>query len=229
MTTVAAILEQVRDNLDEPSEGQWLDAQLRRWLNAGVDELARDARFDEQQADIAVSIGTQEVTIPADVLVIQHAYFLPTGDNRQIPLTAYHYEQMDNIWGHWQNQTTGDPECFAPRGLAPNLKVFLYPVPDRAGTLRVFYTGRPTPIADDGSDDANQVSIPSAWDDALVHYIEFRALRKDRDPRYQEAFALFVETRESLKESDVLEQARTVVHDGNLGGMPRWLVDPAFD
>lgn len=226
---VSEFLNQVRDVLDDQFGSQWSAGQLRRWVNAGLDDVSRSTHWKELSTDVAVSAGDQTKAIPADVVEIQHAYFLPTGSDEVIPLVAYHYERMDQIWGSWQNSINGDPQAFAPRGVSPNITVWMYPVPDRAGTLRVFYAGQATNIDVNGADDGNQLDMPQAWVDVLVHYVEYRALRKDRDPRWQEAFGLYQQARDELAQHDTLAVARQVVHDAATGGMPRWLVDPTFE
>lgn len=229
MATNAQIITRVRDMLDEATARQWTDAQLRTWMNDGANEIARVTRVLETYSDVAVLAAAQTAALPAAVLEIQHCYWKNTGETQLTPLVPYYYEAMDPIWGSWQNETTGDPVAFAPRGISPNLTVHLYPIPSQAGTLRVFYSNLPTAIATDTSADSSTSPIPEGWVDLLVNYVEYRALRKDRDPRWQEAKALFNEALEQLAEYSVMSIAREMVHDPLVGGQPRWLVDPDWD
>ena len=229
MATNAQVLARVRDMLDEQTAAQWTDLQLRRWLNDGVADLARSTRFYEQSTDVTVLTGTAIATLPSDVMEIQHVYWISTTDStRTKPLIAQHFESMDAVWGQWQNDRTGEPYTFAPRGLAPNLKVHLYPIPSEDGTLRVFYVGLPTAINEGGSDDSNTCAVPDGWVDILVHYIEYRSLRKDRDPRWQEALAIYNEQRDTLAEHDSLAVAREIVMDPWAGAVPRFIADPDY-
>ncbi|MDP6717446.1 MAG: hypothetical protein QGF59_02270, partial [Pirellulaceae bacterium] len=76
----------------------------------------------------------------------------------------------------WSSQTTskGYPTFYTMWGYPPSLKVVLYPTPSEAGTLKVFYYQHSTDLA--------------------TTYCEMVALRKDRDPRWQEARALYMDT-----------------------------------
>lgn len=226
MATNLQIITRVRDMLDEATARQWTDSQLRTWMNDGANEIARVTRVLETSTDVSVTAGSATAAIPAACLEIQHCYWKNTGETRLTPLVAHYYEAMDPIWGTYDTAVTGDPVAFAPRGISPNLTVHLYPIPSQAGTLRVFYANLPTAIALDTTADSSTSSIPEGWVDLLVSYVEFRALRKDRDPRWQEAKALFNEALEQLAEYSVMSIAREMVHDPMVGGMPRWLVDP---
>jgi hypothetical protein len=144
-------------------------------------------------------------------------------------LTAYHYENMDNIWGQWQNTDTGEPSAFAVRGSTGNLTIYVYPIPDENGTLKVFYAGLPTAIAEDTSGDAGTNPIPDGWIDILIDYVVMKAQRRDNDPRWKEAKAVFDENLLELGDHDHLAIAREVVHDPRWGSQPRWLVDPSYD
>lgn len=231
MATVSEILTRVRDRLDEVSTtgGQWTQPQLRRWYNDALNDIARFTHHLTTSTDIAVAAGAAEVNIPGTVLEIQHVYYAPDGGTEVIPLTAYHWDAMDAIWGSWQNHASGDPSAYAPWGYSPNLKVRLYPVPSRAGNLRVFHAKQPTPITtDSNTNDGSTVDLPDAWCDLVVDYIEYMALRKDRDPRWQEVFDLYTRKREDMAQHDYLAQARDIVHDYGSGGLPRWLVDPGW-
>jgi len=230
MATNLEIITRVRDMLNEATATQWSDTQLRRWMNDGAKHIARETHFAETNQDIDVAADAQSVAAPTNVLMIQHVYWIPDSDTDHIvPLVPKHYEQMDALWGSWQNQTTGEPVAFAPRGVSPSLRIYMYPTPDEAGTLRVFHTAIPTDIATDTSADATTSTVPDGWVDLLVDYVEYRALRRDRDPRWQEAKQLFDEKLEDMAQYDTLAIAREMIHDVRTGGVPRWLADPDFD
>jgi hypothetical protein len=230
MTTVADVLAKCRDRLDETnaSGGQWSNVQLRRWFNDAMNEIARTTLHLVTYTDVAVVAGDAEVSLAGTVIEIQQVYFRPTDSDEAIPLTPYHFEAMDAIWGSWQDISSGDPSAFAPWGYSPNLKVRLYPIPGRAGNLRVYHAKQATPIDTEGADDADTLDAPDAWHDLIADYVEYMALRKDRDPRWQEAFQLYSSKVQLMAEHDYLANARDIVHDYVSGGLPRWLVDPSY-
>lgn len=228
MATFAQVIAQVRDALDETSPAQWQDVQLRRWINRGLVDIARVTRHIRDRATISTVSGTAEYTVAANVLEIESAYFLP-GDGRYIPLTARQWEAMDAVWGTQQNQTGGYPELFTVWGYSPNLKLRLYPAPSTTGTNNVslMVVRTPTLLSETGAQDSTALDMPEAWTDALVHYCEYCALRKDRDPRWQEAYTLYQEVRDQLVVmGDYLNAPREIIMDPYAGPVDRWIADP---
>lgn len=228
MATVTQIIADVRDALDEQTAAAWTNTQLKRWINAAMRDIAVVAKPFETSADVVVSAGTSEYTVGATIIQIDRCYFLPTGSTQAIPLRATHWEKMDEIWGSWQNFTAGDPITFSTFGYSPALKVKLYPVPSRAGTLRVFHRAAPAAIAEDETVDGSTLGVPDYWREAIVYYVEMRARRKDGQANWQEAMALYNEKRDQIKTHEALSATQEFVHDFYSGGVPAWLANPDY-
>ena len=221
MATFTQILQQVRDALDEQTAAQYTDNQLRRWVNRGLVDIARITRHMRDRATITTTSGVAEYTVPSNVLEIEGAYYLP-GDGRYIPMQARQWEGMDAVWGQQQNQQGSTPELFTVWGYSPNLKVRIFPVPTITGaTISLMVIRTPTLLNETGTQDSSQLDMPDAWIDAMVHYCEYCALRKDRDPRWQEAFQLYQEVRDQLVVmGDYLNVAREMIYDPYTGNVP---------
>lgn len=165
MATVAS----VRRRLDESVERFWSDTELQDWLDEGAAEIARRTETLQTIAGIPVTAGDSEFNMPADLLRA-HVVLWQTrsGFFRQLRF------QDLNRFPLWQ--TTGDPLHFTIWGFPPVMRV--WPTPSRDSLIYVLYY-------------ATGESIPVGWDDVLLDYCEYRALRKDNDPRWTDARALF--------------------------------------
>lgn len=227
MPTVTELIAEVRDILDESVTAQWTDTQLRKWLNEGNRDLARATRHVKASTTINTIAGVASYAMPVTTIAIEHAYYDDT-DGRVIPLIPKHMENLDPIRGY-QPDREGTPIFFSTGGYSPSLTVILYPVPTATDhVLRFIVAKLPTAIALDGSGDASQVDTPAVWYDALADYCEMKALRRDRDTRWQEAWQMYVEKRDGLiNNPDYVPVNREVVADPHNGYMPEWLV--SFD
>lgn len=193
MTTQSALIQMVRDRLDEPTESQWLDSEIRRWINAGATEVARRTETLQTTATIPLTAGVQQYTAPTDVIRIYRLEYLDASSG-SFALEYRDFNNMDGVW--WSSQLTAQsrPQLWTAWGFPPSLKIILYPLPDASTNIKLYYYKTPTVLATDDSRDANvTLDIPSGWEDLIVDYAEYNGLRKDRDPRWQEAKALFEE------------------------------------
>lgn len=224
-TTVATCITTLRERLDEPTPAQWTDVQLRRWLNEGIRDIARRTMHLTDVKTIAVSAGTGTYTSSADVLRINHVYFSPTADTtRKIPLEARAWDSLDNIWWDQQDRATGDPILFGVYGYSPSVTLKLFPTPTRAGTLYL-HVAR-TPAVLDVTGGSGNIDCPEGWLELALDYAEYMALRKDRDERWKDAYALFNEKLTSMiQQGDYLNVAGEFSWDGPTP-VPRWLTDP---
>lgn len=188
-TTVAAAVAALRERLDEPTAAQWTDVSLRRWLNEGIRDLARRTRIFTDTDTISVTANTGTYTAASDILHIRHVYFTPDGDTRMIPLEARAWEGMDNVWGTQQNATGAYPVLYSVYGYAPTLSIKLFPTPSVDGDLTLHVARLPAAL--DVTSGTGNIDVPEAWLEAAYDYAEYMALRKDRDPRWQEVYALY--------------------------------------
>jgi hypothetical protein len=227
--TLTQLLTRTRDMLDEATASRWSDTQLRRWVNNCLDDIARETLAVKGDTSVTSVAGTAEYTVPTSVLQIEAAYWTDASSNL-IPLTPVQWENADTVWGMWQNQQSSQPSVYSVWGYSPNLKIRLYPVPNVSSRTVVLKVAKlPTHVDESGAGDASTIDFPEGWVDAIVDYVEFNALRRDRDPRWQEAQSLYLAKRQSLAEHDYMNTAREFVYDPAVaGGLPRWLVDPRY-
>lgn len=224
MATQADVLEQIRDRLDEATSTYWTDAELYRFINEGAREVCRRGEVLQKRDTIASIASTQEYTMPTDVLRVYRVEYEDASSN-VVPLEYRDFNSMDSIWWTRQKTTTGSkPYWYTMWGYPPALKIILYPAPTTGSeTIRVFYYGLPTALADDGTDVAETVEVPQGWEDLVVLFAEFTAMRKDGDPRWAEAKTLFEE-----RTKDMIEMTRRWTDQAdsvqwNTGFLPGWL------
>lgn len=196
--TLGTLLTQVRDRLDEATARQWTDAQLRAWINEGARDLARKCEVLQDRDDIAVVAGTREYTLPTDLIRVYRVEYRITGDDSVYPLDYKDFNNMDGIWWTHQDISENTPRYYTMWGFPPTLKIILYPTPAQAGTLKVFNYRLPAELATNGTADASNIEVPEGWSDVIVDFCEYMALRKDADPRWTEAKALYSEHIEDL-------------------------------
>ena len=117
---------------------------------------------------------------------------------------------------------------FAQHHMKPEgaLVVKLFPAPSTSATLSLVVSRLAAAIAIPWNP-STVVETPTAWYDALVDYVEAKALRRDRDPRWQEARQLYVEKRDNLiNNPDYLAVNREMLPSPRGGGyMDAWLVE----
>jgi hypothetical protein len=229
--TVNNIVTAVRDRLDEATAGQWTNTQIKRWLNEALRDLARKTKHIKSTTTFTTTAGVAEYTAATNIIEIEHAYYAP-GDGRQIPLIPRAWDGMNNIWGQQQNQSGGDPMMWTTWGVPPALKVRLYPVPSESSkTVTLYVTRLATAVTEDESSDTTTVDFPEAWVDLTKDFIEYCALRKDRDPRWQEAFQFYAQRVDDLiVNSDYMNAPMEMIADPLVAGgvVPRWLADASW-
>ncbi len=167
------VQESVRRRLDEPVERFWSDEDIDDWCLEAAYEVARRTETLQAMVELQVTAGTLEVSLPANLLRI-HQILWQThspGFVRVLPYVAPH-----SFNRHWR---PGDPWCYTAWGSPPVVRLDRAPLVDSAFYLA--YYRMPSSLSD----------IPYGWEDVIVDYCEYQALRKDADPRHAEAKATF--------------------------------------
>ena len=175
------IIRDVRSTINEATPRFYDDNDLIRWINEAIKDVARKSEFLQVKTTIAVTAGTSEYTMPADILRATVIQFVTTASPTQVYKLQYvDIQSVDDFYGMTPS-TQGPPVLYTLFGFPPNLKVTLYPTPSEDGTLTVYYYQGPDVIDTPSSD----VAIPDTWADLIGKYATYRALLKDRDPAWQ--------------------------------------------
>ena len=225
MSTQAQILTSLRARLDEPTTVYWTDVDLRTWINEIAADIARTTESLRASETFAGVAGTGSYT-PTFTLTPQRIYrvtYKPTGSNSTYPLTFRDPNAMDEVWGTLQS-TQGTPSFWTSWGYPPALTIQLFPVPSVSGTVTCFFYRKSTVLATDGSAAASTVDIPAGWEDVLVDGAEYKALRRDSDPRWTEAKQLYDMGKAGLMESALrFTDAQPVITSQFGTSVPMWL------
>jgi len=177
----------VRELLDEETPASYKDSYLDHLIHEGCVEIARSSEVLEHSATIDVVASTREYDLPTDMIRAHKVDFEVDNDGHHATLTHQDFHNANAVQWHGDNE--GMPTLYTMWGRPGAVKIILYPSPAYAGTLTVHYYKLPTPPADQNS----TLEIPEGWENVVYLYVEYRALRRDRDPRWQEAKALFDE------------------------------------
>lgn len=211
----------LRVRLDELSARAWLDPQLDGWINEGARDIARRLECLQAIKDIPVNTGVQQSPAPTDMIRINRMEWKPTGQTTNYPLEFRNYNDMDSIWWTGQQQNTGVPQFYSMWGFPPQLNICLFPTPSSSGTLRVFYYRLPADVTSD-----NQIiEVPEGWQDLVVDYAEFMALRRDGQLSWQDAKTLYEQKLMTLMDvtRQYSDQPGRIGDSGGMGGLPNWL------
>lgn len=225
--TQGQLVEEVRASLDEYDEHGWQDEEIRRWINAAARDIARRCECLQDTETTVVLAGVQSVAMPADVVRSHRVEWLP-GGGRSVALDYYDYNTADQVWWQSQNTSQGTPSIYTMWGFPPSLSMLLYPTPSAPGSVKVYYYRLPSDLALDGSASATTVEVPEGWWDLIAEHAEYKALRKDADPRWQEAKSLYDEHLQDLHASTIRwTDAAGMISTGS-SMVPGWLYDGGY-
>ena len=225
---MAALLTRMRDRLNESSARHWTDPQLRRWIMEGATDVARQTESLLATSTVSVTAATSQYSLSSvspQPLRIHRVEYNVTGSTDKYPLEYRDFSSMDDVWGISQSTRPGTPQYWTTFGFFPSMTLTVYPVPNQAGTLRLFYYRLPTAVLDDGTQDAYTVDAPSGFEDVILDYAEARALRQDNNDYWKDA--------KSLYDEKLATMIKLTTRGSDLGGLittdtggyiPAWLV-----
>jgi len=221
--TLATALSNVRSLLDEPQAQFWSDSELTNWINQACSEIARKVEWKRAQTTIAVTVGNQQYTGPADMYRIYRLEFRPTpgaGGTNTYTVEYRGYMEMDQIWGINQQWPASYPLYYTTWKVPPNLTILLYPVPSQAGNLTAYYYQQITPA----SATTDPIDALAGWEDATYDYAVYRALRKDNDPRWQDFKATYEDKLVAMVDATRTFQDQAGTFTTGQSALPSWLV-----
>lgn len=187
---------QVRSALDETiGPRAWENYELDNWIYEGARDIARRSETIQNfNQNITVIANVGKYAMPDDIIRVHRVEFQDSSGQRY-NVQASTYNEMDQYWGSWQTSASTYPLAYVLWGTpGMNLQLQLYPTPSQNGKLNIFYYRHPVkPVRD-----SDPVEIPYGWEDAVVFYCEYQARRRDKDPLWQEAKALYEQTLSNL-------------------------------
>lgn len=210
----------VRARLDEATAKFWTDADLTRWINEAAREIARRTENLQTTANISSVAGQQQYTMPVDVYRVHRVEYART-TSIVTPLEYRDFNNMDSIWWSSQRITPGDPYWYTMWGFPPTLTMVVYPIPSDSisNAFKVFYYRLPATV----SGDSDSVEIPAGWDDIVVDYCEYSALRKDGDQRWQEAKGIFEDKMNHFVDMTRRWTDEAGTYSSGRGPLPGWI------
>lgn len=223
-TTLTDALINVRDFLDEPSPGQWSNTQLTAYLNLGQADVQRKSEALRQLVTVPVVVNQQKYVAPADILRIYRLEYVPTGSEQTYGLEFRGYNEMDAVWGTYQQYTGAFPSLYTLWSNPPTLQIVAYPVPSQGGIFQCFYYRQPVPVVNQ----TDTLDCLPGYESLIYDYAVYRALRQDADPRWQDQFNMYQQNLDSM-----VALTRSFTDQANFfstgtSNVPAWLVNGSF-
>jgi hypothetical protein len=182
---------EVRSLLDEPNPQFWSNAEINSWLNQGCQDIARQAQSLWMETVIPAVPLQQLYALPSDFLGIHRIEYVIGNSDQTYTLDYRGIKTMDEVWGILHQLPAAFPQAFwlwNDTGLAGGQPYFgCYPVVADNGQFNVWYYRDAIPATADTA----LIDVTPSYEDITYEYAVFKAKRKDRDPTWQEAKAIY--------------------------------------
>lgn len=167
--TVGEIATRVKRQFGDEAGSQLTDADIVRWINDAMRDIALHNNLLQVKASAAIVAGQNEYTLPADILTLRAVKY--NGRSLQ-PLTL---AEADNFIDDHENDPAGEVTHY---WLFANT-LHLYRVPQTSGAtlLKLYYTKQPTAVAVSG----DIPEIPQQYHNQIVTYCLAQAYEMDAD------------------------------------------------
>lgn len=222
--TRAAARQALRERLGDAgpdASNAYRDAELNRWLNEGCRDVARQAEILQTTTDVDVTAGDAQYDMPADMVRCTRVDFIADSEGRSRTLEYKAFHNANAVT--WVNDSEGMPALYTVWGTPGSAKLIMYPTPAYTGTVSIHYYRLPA----EPTSDTDLLDLPVGWEDTAYLYAEYLALRRDRDPRWQEALQLYKDTLGAMYDltRQHSDQATEVTGLMDPSGLPSWLTD----
>jgi len=223
-TPLSTALTEIRDFLDEPVAQQWSNTQLTSYINLGQADVQRKSEALRQMVTLEVLENVQKYIAPSDILRIYRLEYIPSGSTQTYGLEFRGYNEMDAVWGTYQQYTGAFPSLYTLWSNPPTLQIVAYPVPSQTGLFQCFYYRQPVPVALQ----TDTLDCLPGYESLIYDYAVYRALRQDADPRWQDQFNMYNQNLDSM-----IALSRSFTDQANFfstgtSNVPAWLVNGSF-
>jgi hypothetical protein len=151
--------------------GQPSDDTIRRFLNAGVEYVERRIGAIWANLNVTIVQGQQSFSLPADLQTIININFsvtLPTATNAVLyPIQLVQEGAFERLVGYAPGQSSGYPTlAFIQTDSSGTMTLQLYPVPQIAGFINVYYQQRPQVYAD--TTNGSTTTLDTMFQEAMI-------------------------------------------------------------
>lgn len=223
-TPLSTALTEIRDFLDEPVQQQWSNTQLTSYINLGQADVQRKSEALRQMVTLECLENVQKYVAPSDILRIYRLEYIPSGSTQTYGLEFRGYNEMDAVWGTYQQYTGAFPSLYTLWSNPPTLQIVTYPVPSQTGIFQCFYYRQPVPVVNS----TDTLDCLPGYESLIYDYAVYRALRQDADPRWQDQFQMYNTNLDSM-----IALSRSFTDQANFfstgtSNVPAWLVNGSF-
>lgn len=194
---------------------------LDAWIYDGIKDITRRAEVLESVVTATVTAGTRTVNLqsaltPSVNIYRIHRVEFQVSTTQVYPLEPRDIQEIDGLRGVNPLQSQGWPSYYYIWGvMGIDATLYLYPVGAQNGTLNIYCYRLPAALSGDGS----ACEVPIGWENLISLYCEYVALRRDSDPRWQDAKGIYEDELASMINltRSHHDQAHWVTTPANLG------------
>jgi hypothetical protein len=168
--TVAEVTDRVKQSFGDDSGVQLTDAQLIRWVNDGLLEVAESIDIFQKRVAVTTTPNQAGYSIPANLIRIEALNLNDTPLKVMSRAQANEYIEKAEA----NDSTLADtPRVYWVWGN----EIFLYPTPSTTDTLHLFYVSTPTTI----TSNADSIPLPDTYRNRLVEFCLRQAYEMDEN------------------------------------------------
>ena len=190
---VSDIAIRVKRQFGDEDGAQITDADILRWINDAMRDIALRNNLLEVKAATATVAGTQDYALPTDLLTLHSVRY---GTNKLKSLSLQEADEFMDT----DSTNKGVPAYYSMWGQT----ISLYPIPqDSITSLNIYYTRQPLVV----SDNSQTPEIPAVYHLRLVEYCIAQAFELDSEPdSYAAKMAQFNQGVQSTKDNSEWKQ-----------------------
>jgi hypothetical protein len=168
--TVADVMKAVKRSFGDESGVQLEESDIIMWINDAQDEIVKRNRILKATSSTVSVVGQQDYSFPSDnILQIESLHY----NGVRLPNMSF-AEAEEKVVGLDPSASSGEPILWYEWGG----KFSLYPVPQTAQTIVLYYTKSPAKVALS----TDLLSVTDKYYQDVVRYVLQQAYEMDEDP-----------------------------------------------
>lgn len=182
---VSEIALRVKRVFGDEAGAQITDADIMRWINDAQRDIAVNNNLLQVVAESTLTSGSTEASMPANMLTIRNIYW----NKQKLKPVSYEDATEQSLE---ESEERGTPTTY---WVFAN-KIQIYPSPDVAGNLKVYYTRQPVEVTAVG----NTPELPQQYHNRIVEYCLAQAYELDDNwESYKQKMQMFQDGMDRLK------------------------------